>query len=131
MPLISENPDCFGPEDIKLLDAALKQATHHFEDVYGFSGKSLKAAQNIAAFAAIKNCQNGIFDMSDLVEVAIDAVRSWIKGGRIIKDDGLVARDRSRHGIIWINYTRLTDSNHPVLFTEIEKTPYSLRPPIH
>jgi len=75
---IAPGQDVFGPDDIYHLETVLKCASDHFKSAYGFSGRSLRAAETIAASAIFRQWQNGVRSLSGLVDEATEAVRQWL-----------------------------------------------------
>jgi len=110
--------DVFGPDEIQQLETALKCASDHFKNAYGFSGNSLKAAQTIAASAIFRRRREGVHSLSGLIDAATEAVRQWLKGERIHKaGKKLVSQGAvrtSKTGMVWVNYKRLFPDQHSV-----------------
>jgi len=111
--LIAPGQDVFGPDDIYKLETALKSASEHFRNAYGFDGRSLRAAETIAASAIFRHWRNGVHTLTGLIEAATEAVRQWLKGERIVKGGNEPAVPRlqgprtRRQGFVWVSYKRL------------------------
>ncbi len=68
----------FHPQEIKILQTALKRATVRLEEQYGCFGRKTETVQLISATAMFNLAQSGNLKTEDLVETAAESVRVFL-----------------------------------------------------
>jgi hypothetical protein len=74
----AQRRNVFHPQEIEILQKALKSATVRLEEQYGHFGRKTETVQLISATAMFDLAQSGNLKTEDLVDTATESVRVFL-----------------------------------------------------